>query len=223
MLDSKILGLLELVVDSYIQRGEPIGSKFLNTLNYQGWAPSTLRKYLKLLEDEHYVYQPYHSAWRVPTLKWWKIYVQKILETVELPSEDIFIARGQLRDIVEMLGNLVKGVVVGFVDWDDYHYIGIQNLLSHQSFLEELEAIQQIVSRIESKKIIDMLRKKDIKKQQVNYSFVSIQKGKLVSIFTIKIPIKYKEGIIAVISPVRTNYRHNLWVLKKLLEVYNWV
>ncbi len=221
MLDAKILGLLELVVESYIQRGEPIGSKFLNTLNYQSWAPSTLRKYLKVLEDEEFVYQPYHSAGRIPTLKWWELYVQRVLESVEVPEDDILKARSQLKDVVEMLGGLVKWVVVGFVDGDDYHYLWIQNLLSHPTFLDELETVQEIVWRIESKKIIDMLRKKDIKRQQVNYSFVSIKEGKLVSIFTIKIPFGSKEGIIAVISPVRTNYRHNLGILKKLLEVYN--
>jgi len=220
MLDTKILGLLELVVESYIQRGEPIGSKFLNTLNYQGWAPSTLRKYLKALEDQEFVYQPYSSAGRVPTLKWWELYVGRVLESVKPAKEEILESRGQLKEIVDILGRLVKGVVVGFVDGDDYHYFGIQNLLSHQSFLDELETVQQIVERIESKKIIDMLRKKDIKRQQVNYSFVTAKEGKLVSIFTIKIPFGSREGIISVISPVRTNYRHNLGILKKLLEIY---
>ncbi len=221
MLDHKILGLLELVVESYIEKWEPIWSKFLNTLNYQSWAPSTLRKYLKVLEDEEFVYQPYHSAGRIPTLKWWEFYVQRILEDVETPQNDILRARSQIKDLVEMLGSLVKWVVVWFIDGDDYHYLWIQNLLSHPTFLDELETVQQIVGRIESKKIIDMLKKKDIKRQQVNYSFVSIKEGKLVSIFTIKIPFGWREGIVAVISPVRTNYRHNLGILKKLLEVYN--
>ena len=222
MLDKKFLGLLELVVDSYIERWEPIGSKFLNALNYQWWAPSTLRKYLKVLEDEQYVYQPYHSAWRIPTLKWWWVYVQGVIDSVQ--GDDIDLARMQLRELVKALSQMVKGVVVGFVDWDDYHYLWIQNLLSNHSFVQDLQTLQQIVGRIESKKIIDILKKKNIKKGQINYSFFSLddQEGeKIISVFSINLALEWgKNGVLAIVSPVRTNYKQNLRVLKKVLEVY---
>jgi heat-inducible transcriptional repressor len=62
MLDEKTEKLLELIVDLYIQRGEPIGSKILYKMNALNMAPSTLRKYMNMLESLDYVFQPYVGA-----------------------------------------------------------------------------------------------------------------------------------------------------------------
>ena len=59
--DTKLLEILGMVIDTYINKGEPIGSKYLHTLDDVGYAPSTIRKYLNLLEKDGYVYQPYNS------------------------------------------------------------------------------------------------------------------------------------------------------------------
>jgi transcriptional regulator of heat shock response len=49
---SKLLGLLSIVIDTYIKKGDPVGSKFLHSLELTDYAPSTLRKYLNQLEQE---------------------------------------------------------------------------------------------------------------------------------------------------------------------------
>jgi transcriptional regulator of heat shock response len=48
----KLKELMMVVIDHYITRGEPIGSKFLHSMDQTDYAPSTLRKYLNLLEQE---------------------------------------------------------------------------------------------------------------------------------------------------------------------------
>jgi len=48
--DEKHTHLLSVVIDNYISKGEPIGSKYLHSLDKIDYAPSTLRKYLNLLE-----------------------------------------------------------------------------------------------------------------------------------------------------------------------------
>lgn len=50
--DAKLLALLDVVIDTYISKGEPIGSKFLHSLGDVEYAPSTLRKYLHILEEQ---------------------------------------------------------------------------------------------------------------------------------------------------------------------------
>ena len=67
--DEKLLALLDAVIDNYISKGEPVGSKFLHSLGDLEGAPSTLRKYLHVLEDQGMVYQPYNSSGRVPTIQ----------------------------------------------------------------------------------------------------------------------------------------------------------
>jgi len=65
----KLLQLLDVVIENYIDKGDPIGSKFLHTLDDVDYAPSTLRKYLNLLEQSGLVYQPYNSSGRIPTIE----------------------------------------------------------------------------------------------------------------------------------------------------------
>lgn len=67
--DQKLLALLDVVIDNYIDIGEPVGSKFLHSLGDSKYAPSTLRKYLNQLEKAGMVYQPYNSSGRVPTVQ----------------------------------------------------------------------------------------------------------------------------------------------------------
>jgi heat-inducible transcriptional repressor len=69
MKKDKLLALLDIVVENYIEKGGPVGSKYLHTLEEVKYAPSTLRKYLNLLEENGLVYQPYNSSGRVPTVE----------------------------------------------------------------------------------------------------------------------------------------------------------
>ncbi|MBU1758580.1 hypothetical protein KKG31_05590 [Patescibacteria group bacterium] len=68
-IDPKLLALLDVVIDNYICKGEPVGSKFLHSLEDIEYAPSTLRKYLNVLEKSGMVYQPYNSSGRIPTVQ----------------------------------------------------------------------------------------------------------------------------------------------------------
>lgn len=69
MKEDKLKQLLSIVIENYIHKGDPIGSKFLHSLENTEYAPSTLRKYLNLLEKEGLLYQPYNSSGRIPTVK----------------------------------------------------------------------------------------------------------------------------------------------------------
>jgi heat-inducible transcriptional repressor len=69
MEDKKLGQLLGTVIDQYIDKGDPIGSKSLHALEGMEYAPSTLRKYLNLLEKSGLVYQPYNSSGRIPTVQ----------------------------------------------------------------------------------------------------------------------------------------------------------
>ena len=52
MKEDTLKELLSIVVENYIDKGDPIGSKFLYSLDDMEYAPSTLRKYLNILEQE---------------------------------------------------------------------------------------------------------------------------------------------------------------------------
>src|ERR671925_685051 len=73
--DRRILGV---VVQAYIDQGEPVSSLWLAERGF-GVSSATLRNVMARLEEQGYVRQPHTSAGRVPTDLGYRIYVDGLL------------------------------------------------------------------------------------------------------------------------------------------------
>jgi len=73
--DRRILGV---VVQAYIEQGEPVSSLWLAGRGF-GVSSATLRNVMARLEDQGYVKQPHTSAGRVPTDLGYRSYVDRLL------------------------------------------------------------------------------------------------------------------------------------------------
>lgn len=215
--NTKLLALLDTVIDCYLDKGEPVGSKFLNSLEAVDYAPSTLRKYLNALEKQGMVYQPYNSSGRIPTLQWLSAYLDSRLserpDDVDLPLND---ARKGLKSLVEALGEVSDGVVVGFIRNDEYYYLGINNLL-RDDMIDEYSATRAIVRFIEEKKVVAFIDKKILKNQEVYYTFVN-DADTLISCVYVKVNLEGYDAVLSIVGPLRVNYKKNISILKKVLE-----
>ena len=204
--NTKLLALLDTVIECYLDKGEPVGSKFLNSLEVVDYAPSTLRKYLNILEKQGMVYQPYNSSGRIPTLQWLSAYLDS--------------ARQELKSLVETLGEVADGVVVGFIRNDEYYYLGINNLL-RDDMIDEYSATRTIIRFIEEKKIVAFIDKKILKQKEVYYTFVNDQ-NTLISCVYVKISLDGYDMVLSIVGPLRVNYKKNITILKKVLESLGW-
>lgn len=215
--NTKLLALLDTVIDCYLDKGEPVGSKFLNSLEAVDYAPSTLRKYLNALEKQGMVYQPYNSSGRIPTLQWLSAYLDSRLserpDDLDLPLND---ARKGLKTLVEALGEVSDGVVVGFIRNDEYYYLGINNLL-RDDMVDEYSATRTIVRFIEEKKVVAFIDKKILKNQEVYYTFVN-DADTLISCVYVKVNLEGYDAVLSIVGPLRVNYKKNISILKKVLE-----
>ena len=215
--NTKLLALLDTVIDCYLDKGEPVGSKFLNSLEAVDYAPSTLRKYLNALEKRGMVYQPYNSSGRIPTLQWLSAYLDSRLserpDDVDLPLND---ARKGLKSLVEALGEVSDGVVVGFIRNDEYYYLGINNLL-RDDMIDEYSATRTIVRFIEEKKVVAFIDMIILKNQDVYYSFVN-DADTLISCVYVKVNLEGYDAVLSIVGPLRVNYKKNISILKKVLE-----
>lgn len=224
MKDDKLKELLGIVIEHYISKGEPIGSKFLHSLEDTEYAPSTLRKYLNLLEKEGLLYQPYHSAGRLPTAQGLSNYIDTILalpkgERTDAINEvefDLDYARNDLRSIVETLGEYMDGAVVGFLKEDEYYYLGLNNLLK-ETLLGEMETTRYLIKFIESKEIVQKLDTKLMKKGTVYYTVLG-EDEKLITIVYTKIEVNGYDAVIATLGPARVDHRKNVFLLRKFIE-----
>ena len=76
--------ILSAVVEKYVEAGEPVGSKALQTEAGLGVSSATIRNELKALDDDGYLTQPHTSAGRVPTKKGYRYYVDNLMPQITL-------------------------------------------------------------------------------------------------------------------------------------------
>ena len=77
--DRRILGV---VVQAYIEQGEPVSSLWLAGRGF-GVSSATLRNVMARLEEQGYVRQPHTSAGRIPTDLGYRSYVDELIGTSE--------------------------------------------------------------------------------------------------------------------------------------------
>src|SRR3954462_1478235 len=77
--------LLRRVIESHVQLGQPVGSKWLAEHADTPWGPATIRAALGRLAGLGLLRPPHTSAGRVPTDRGYREYVDALLESGELP------------------------------------------------------------------------------------------------------------------------------------------
>ena len=87
--------ILRIVVRSYIETGQPVGSKTLAEQHELGVSPATIRNELAALGDLGYVVQLHTSAGRIPTELGYRYFVQKLLGEFHLPVREQQMIRHQ--------------------------------------------------------------------------------------------------------------------------------
>lgn len=81
----KVLGL---VIRTYINTAQPVGSKALLEANDLGVSSATIRNEMAALEELGYLTHPHTSAGRMPTDKGYRFFVERLIGDVELPMTE---------------------------------------------------------------------------------------------------------------------------------------
>lgn len=80
MITKRNIEILKIIVEEYIETWDVIWSKLL-LKKYDLWVSSaTVRNDMAKLEELELVYQPYHSAWRLPTTKGIRVFVDFLMQ-----------------------------------------------------------------------------------------------------------------------------------------------
>jgi heat-inducible transcriptional repressor len=81
----KVLGL---VIRTYINTAQPVGSKALLEANDLGVSSATIRNEMAALEELGYLTHPHTSAGRMPTDKGYRFFVERLIGDAELPMTE---------------------------------------------------------------------------------------------------------------------------------------
>jgi heat-inducible transcriptional repressor len=74
--------VLRTLIETYLEEGEPVGSRLLAKRYPEALSSATIRNVLSDLEEESMVAQPHTSAGRIPTERAYRYYVDRWLDTM---------------------------------------------------------------------------------------------------------------------------------------------
>jgi heat-inducible transcriptional repressor len=88
MLSERRSGLLNLIVEDYVETAVPVGSQYMVKRHRMPFSSATVRNEMARLEDEGYITQPHTSAGRVPSDKGYRYYVEALMAEDQLGRDE---------------------------------------------------------------------------------------------------------------------------------------
>lgn len=106
-LDERKLKILNAVIKSYLNTGEPVGSRTISKETDLNLSSATIRNEMADLEEMGYIVQPHTSSGRIPTDAGYRLYVDKLMED---KANELDIKEKNLNDMKDFLDEKVEKV-----------------------------------------------------------------------------------------------------------------
>lgn len=104
-LDERKLKILQTIIRTYLETGEPVGSRTISKYADLNLSSATIRNEMSDLEEMGYILQPHTSAGRIPSDKGYRLYVDTMLDakTSEVNSlrEELKEKAGKIDDVLQ--------------------------------------------------------------------------------------------------------------------------
>ncbi len=82
-LDDRKWKILQAIIHTYLETGEPVGSRTISKYTDLNLSSATIRNEMSDLEELGYIIQPHTSAGRIPSDKGYRLYVDTLMEDKE--------------------------------------------------------------------------------------------------------------------------------------------
>ena len=107
-LNKRAREVLRLIVDAYVETGEPVGSRAISRKLGMSLSPATIRNVMADLEEVGLLHAPHTSAGRLPTDAGLRLFVHGLLQVGHLSDDERNTINGRAsaagRSLPEMLG-----------------------------------------------------------------------------------------------------------------------
>lgn len=102
-LDERKEKILKAIIQTYLETGEPVGSRTISKYSDLKLSSATIRNEMSDLEELGYIVQPHTSAGRIPSDKGYRFYVDQIIKEKENEVSEMQELMIQRVDRVELL------------------------------------------------------------------------------------------------------------------------
>ena len=144
-LDARKEKILKAIIQTYLETGEPVGSRTISKYSDLMLSSATIRNEMSDLEEMGYIIQPHTSAGRIPSDKGYRFYVDQIIREKEHEVNEMQEIMIQRVDRVEILLKQMAQILAANTNYATM----ISGPTSH---LTKLKFIQ--LSKVEEKKLL---------------------------------------------------------------------
>ena len=102
-LDDRKMKILKAIIRTYLDTGEPVGSRTISKYADLNLSSATIRNEMADLEELGLILQPHTSAGRIPSDKGYRLYVDQMMEEKDREISDMKELMIQRVDRVEVL------------------------------------------------------------------------------------------------------------------------
>lgn len=102
-LDERKITILKAIIKTYLETGEPVGSRTISKYSDLKLSSATIRNEMSDLEELGYIMQPHTSAGRIPSDQGYRFYVDQIMQEKENEVAEMKELMVQRVDRVELM------------------------------------------------------------------------------------------------------------------------
>ena len=106
-LDERKLKILQAIIRTYLETGEPVGSRTISKYSDLNLSSATIRNEMSDLEEMGYILQPHTSAGRIPSDKGYRLYVDTMLDD---KAQEVHDMKVELEEKAGKIDDLLKSV-----------------------------------------------------------------------------------------------------------------
>lgn len=107
-LDERKIKILNAIIQTYLETGEPVGSRTISRFTDLKLSSATIRNEMSDLEEMGYILQPHTSAGRIPSDKGYRFYVDNLMKS---KTEEVVRQNEMMVQKVDKLEQVLKQVV----------------------------------------------------------------------------------------------------------------
>ena len=106
-LDERKLKILQAIIRTYLETGEPVGSRTISKYSDLNLSSAAIRNEMSDLEEMGYILQPHTSAGRIPSDKGYRLYVDTMLDD---KAQEVYDMKAELTEKAGKIDDLLKRV-----------------------------------------------------------------------------------------------------------------
>jgi len=127
--------ILKAIIDCHIQNGEPVGSKFLTQNKQFVLSSATIRNEMAELEEMGYLLQPHTSAGRIPSDAGYRFYVETLMQSYALTTQEIRELNNALKQKTQELDKILNDAARVMAHLTNYPSISVNTAYQEKTIM----------------------------------------------------------------------------------------